>query len=327
MGQLAARERVLVTSDLGVLGPPAILTPLQDRAEVEIWTGERPPTAPELIHALEGVAGLLCLLTDPVDATVLEASRDLRIVSSMSVGVDHIDLEAARRRGIPVGHTPGVLAETTADLAFGLMLAAARRIPEADRLVRAGRWTPDRRWAPAMLLGVDLHGATLGILGLGAIGRAVARRARGFGMRVVGWTRSGRAVPGVEPVALDALWPLADFLSVHVASAPETRGLVGEAELAVMKPGAVLVNTARGGIVDEAALADALAAGRLAAAALDVFAHEPLAPDSPLLAAPNLVLAPHIGSASVRTRREMARLAVENLIAGLEGRPLPHRAA
>jgi glyoxylate reductase len=246
------------------------------------------------------------------------------VISTCSVGVDHIDLAAATARGIPVGHTPGVLVETTADLAFGLMLAAARRLAEADHFVREGGWTPDRAWDPELLLGRDLWGATLGVIGLGAIGRAVARRAQGFGMRVLGWTRSRRAVPGVEGVEIDALLGESDFVSLHLALAPETRNLIDARALARMRPGAVLVNAARGGLVDEAALLEALRSGRLAAAGLDVFAHEPLDPASPLLRAPNLVLTPHIGSASIATRTRMADLAVDNLLAGLEGRALPH---
>jgi glyoxylate reductase len=217
-----------------------------------------------------------------------------------------------------------VLVETTADLAFALLLAAARRIPEADRFVRAGSWGSVSGWDPELLLGRDLHGATLGIVGLGAIGRAVARRARGFGMRVLGWNRSGRRAADVEALPLDALLEGSDFVSIHVALSTETRGLIDAAALARLRPGAILVNTARGGIVDESALAAALTNGGLAAAALDVFEDEPLDRNSPLLTAPNLVLTPHIGSASIATRTRMADLAVENLLAGLAGRPLPH---
>ena len=234
-----------------------------------------------------------------------------------------MDLEAATRRGIPVGYTPGVLAETTADLTFALLLAAARRIVEADGFVREGRWTWEHRWDPDGFLGRDVYGATLGVIGLGAIGRAVAARARGFGMRVLGWSRTPRELEGVESVALSELLAAAQFVTVHVALTPETRGLLDAAALARMREDAILVNTARGGIVDEAALVAALRGGRLAAAALDVFAREPLDPASPLLDAPNLVLTPHIGSASVATRSRMAELAVENLVAGLEGRAMP----
>lgn len=319
--------RVFVTSDLGVLGLPELLTPIQRVAAVEVWTGFGPPSPAQLREGVRDADGLLCLLTDRVDGALIEACPRLRVISSMSVGVDHIDVAAARDRGIPVGNTPGVLVETTADLAFALLLAAARRIPEADREVRERRWTAARPWAPDMLLGVDLHGATLGIVGLGPIGSAVARRAGGFGMRVVAWTRSGRTLPGVEATTLDGVFRESDFVSIHAALTPETRGLVGARELAAMRPGGVLVNTARGGIVDEPALASALHDGQLRAAALDVFEREPLPDGSPLLGAPNLVLAPHIGSATIGTRREMARLAVANLVAGLRREPLPHAVA
>lgn len=317
---------MFVTRSFAGLGRPDPLGPLLDRARAHIWSEEHPPSPDALREAVKGCEGLLCLLTDRVDRALLEASPGLRVISSLSVGVDHIDLEAATARRIPVGHTPGVLAETTADLTLALMLATARRIPEADRFVREGLWTLDRRWAPDMLLGTDLHGATLGVIGLGAIGQAVARRAHGFGMRVLGWTRSGRPVPQVESVTLDDALRRSDFVSVHVALTPETRGLLDAERIRALKAGAVLVNTARGGLVDEAALAEALVDGHLAAAALDVFAEEPLSSESPLLQAPNLVLTPHIGSASVATRRRMASLAVANLLAGLAGDRLPHQA-
>jgi glyoxylate reductase len=304
--------------------PGSALEHLGRRSRLEVWPEPAPPPAAELMRRAAGADGLLCLLTDRVDAALLAACPRLRAISSCSVGLDHVDVAAASRLGIPVGHTPGVLAETTADLAFGLLLAAARRIPEADRFVRAGGWTEARRWEPEGFLGRDVHGAVLGIVGLGTIGQAVARRAAGFSMRVLGWSRSPRAVAGVERVGLDALLAQADFVTLHVALAPETRGLLGRDAIARMKPGAILVNAARGGIVDEAALAEALRDGRLAGAALDVFEREPLEAGSPLWAAPNLVLTPHIGSASVATRQRMAELAVDNLLAGLEGRPMPH---
>ncbi len=316
----AESPRVYATRGL----PGEALGELAERARLSVWPGPGPPSPAALRDAVGEAEGLLCLLTDRVDAALLAAGPRLRVISSCSVGLDHVDLAAATARGIPVGHTPGVLTETTADLAFALLLAAARRIPEAERFVREGRWTPERAWEPDLLLGRDLHGACLGVVGLGAIGRAVARRAAGFGMRVLAWSRTRREAPGVEWRTLPALLAEADFVSLHVALTPETRGLIGAEELAAMKPGAILVNTARGGIVDEAALARALRDGRLAGAALDVFEREPLPPDSPLLALDGLVVVPHIGSASLATRARMARLSVDNLLAGLEGRPLPH---
>lgn len=315
-----SRPRIYATRRL----PGRAFAALARETALEVWPDPGGPDPASLRGAVRDAEGLLCLLTESVDAALLEAAPRLRVVSSCSVGVDHVDLAAATAQGVPVGHTPGVLAETTADLAFGLLLAAARRLPEADRFVREGRWTPAMRWEPDLLLGRDVHGATLGVVGLGAIGRAVARRALGFGMRVLGWSRSERVVPGVERRELSALLRESDFVSLHVALVPETRRLLDRAALASMKPGAVLVNAARGGLVDEAALAEALGEGRLAAAALDVFEGEPLDPASPLLTAPNLVLAPHIGSASVATRVRMADLAVANLRAGLAGEPLPH---
>ena len=297
---------------------------LARHCHLDVWPERGMPSSDQLATRAAAADGLLCLLTDRVDAGLFDRCPRLRAVSSVSVGVDHVDLEAATARGIPVGHTPGVLSETTADLAFALLLAAARRVAEGDRFVRAGAWTPERVWEPDMLLGRDVHGATLGLVGLGAIGQAMARRAQGFGMRVLAWSRTRRDVPGVEFAPLDSLLAAADFVSIHVALNAETRGLLGSAALARMKPGAVLVNTARGGIVDEDALADALRSGHLGAAGLDVFAREPLDPASPLLDLPNAVLTPHIGSASEATRARMVELAVANLLAALAGERMPH---
>jgi glyoxylate reductase len=301
--------------------PGAGLERLARNVLLEIWPGPGAPGREALRDGVEQAEGLLCLLTDRVDAGLLAAAPRLRAVSSVSVGLDHVDLVEATRRGIPVGHTPGVLTETTAELTLALLLAATRRIVEADRFVRRGDW---REWAPDLLLGRDLAGATLGVIGLGGIGRAVAERARAFGTRVLGWNRTPREVPGVECDTLEAVLRCSDFVTLHVALAPETRGLIGRRELGWMRRGAVLVNTARGGIVDEGALLEALRSGQLAAAAFDVFAQEPLPARSPLLDAPNLVLAPHIGSATLRTRERMADLAIENLEAALAGRAMPH---
>ena len=317
------RPRVFATRVL----PGSALAELARSCDLDVWAERSIPPPAALAERVAAAEGLLCLLTDRIDAALLGGAPRLRAVSSVSVGIDHIDLPAATARGIPVGHTPGVLTETTADLAFALLLAAARRVPEADRFVREGRWRPPQVWEPDLLLGRDVHGATLGLLGLGAIGRAVARRAGGFGMRVRAWSRSRRPLGDLEGLLrwaeFDELLATSDFMSVHVALAPGTRGLLDARALAAMKPGAVLVNTARGGIVDEEALAAALAEGRIAAAGLDVFAGEPLDPGSPLLALPNVVLTPHIGSASQATRARMAALAVENLVAALAGRRMP----
>ena len=315
---MGSRSHVFATRRL----PGAAFERLAGAVDLAVWPHPGPPTPAELAKGCRDADGLLCLLSERVGAELLAASPRLRVVSSYSVGLDHVDLAAATRRGIPVGFTPGVLTGTTAELALGLLFAAARRIALADREVRSGGWT--RAWDPSGLLGRDLHGSTLGVIGLGAIGRAVAARAGALGMRVLGWSRSRRELPGVEQVALEVLLERSDFVSVHVALASGTRGLLDARALGRMRRGAILVNTARGGIVDEQALADALRAGRLGGAALDVFEREPLPADSPLLGAPNLILTPHIGSATLATRARMTELAVENLLAGLAGRPMPH---
>lgn len=315
----AERPRVFATRTL----PDGVLEGLAGAVDLDVWQGPAAPSRAELRRRVARVEGLLCLLTDRVDTALLDAAPRLRVVSSVSVGVDHVDVTAATERGIPVGHTPGVLTETTADLAFALLLAVARRVVEADCFVRSGGWTPERVWEPERLLGRDVHGAVLGVVGLGPIGRAVARRATGFGMRVLGWSRTRRDVDGVEWAELPALLAASDFVSLHLALTPETRRLFGSDIISRMKPGAMLVNTARGGLVDEEALIAALRSGHLAGAALDVFAREPLPATSPLHTLPNVVLTPHVGSASRATRRRMAELAIANLEAGLAGRRLP----
>ncbi len=283
---------------------------------MEVWPGRLPPAPADLRVACREADGLLCLLTDRVDAELLDAAPRLRAVSVFAVGVDNVDLDAATRRGIQVGHTPGVLTETTADLAFALLLAAARRLGESERDVRAGRWPV---WSPSAYLGEEVHGATLGIGGMGRIGSAVARRAAGFEMEVLHSSRSGG-------IALEELLERSDFVSLHLPLNPETRGLIGEAELERMKPTAVLVNTARGELIDTDALVDALRGGAIAAAGLDVTDPEPLPAGHPLLTLDNAVITPHIGSASRRTRELMADMAVDNLLAALRGEPMPHLA-
>jgi len=304
--------------------PGQRIVELGRHCELACWSGPGLLPAGRLRSAVAAADGLVCLLTDRIDAALLASAPRLRFISSVSVGLDHVDLDAATGRGIPVGHTPGVLVDATADTAFALLLAAARRVAEADAFVRGGHWRPETAWSPDFFLGKDLAGATLGLIGLGAIGEAMARRAAAFGLHVIAWNRSPRTVSGVTRMPLDDVLAASDFLSVHVALAPETRGLLDAARLGRLRRGAVLVNTARGGIVDEAALAAALASGHLAAAGLDVFEREPLPADSPLLAAPNLVLTPHIGSATALTRRRMADLAADNALAALRGERMPH---
>ena len=314
------RKRVLVTHQL----PGDRIHELSNHCDLNVWMGPGLLDADGLREELADCDGLLCLLTDRISAELIAAIPGLAFVSSMSVGVDHVDVAALTARGIPLGHTPGVLVETTADTAFALMLAASRRIVEADHFVRQGNWTIENAWSPDFFTGKDVSGATLGVIGLGAIGQAVARRAAGFGMQVLGWNRSERQVPGVENVSLDELLLRSDFVSVHVALVDETRMLLNRDRIGLMKPGAVLVNTARGGIVDEAALARALSRGDLYAAGIDVFEREPVPADNPLLSLPNVVVAPHIGSATLLTRARMADMAVENAIDALCGRPMGH---
>jgi glyoxylate reductase len=313
-------KKIFVTHQL----PGERIHQLAEYSGMNVWMGPNLLSAEGLREELSGCQGLLCLLTDRIDRPLLDSMPELEFVSSMSAGVDHIDVQALTERGIPLGHTPGVLVDTTADAAFALLLAAARRVVEADRFVRKGNWRAENAWSPEFFTGKDVSGATLGILGLGEIGQAVAKRAAGFGMKVLAWNRSPREVAGVECVTMDELLQRSDFVSVNLALGDDTRGLLGREKIAMMKSGAVLVNTARGGIVDENALADALSSGHLYAAGIDVFEREPVEPDNPLLPLPNVVVAPHIGSATTLTRAKMADLAVENALAALQGQAMRH---
>ncbi len=312
-----ARPRIYVTRRL----PGDPLAPLARQFDIEQWPADEPIPYETLRREATRRDGLLVMLTDRIDAGLIEAAPRLRAISVMAVGYDSIDLTAATAHGVAVCHTPGILTETTADLTFALLLAAARRVVEGDAYVRAGRW---RAWGPELLLGRDLFGATLGIVGMGAIGEAVARRAAGFSMRILYYNRRPRpeaeAALGASYVALDDLLRRSDFVSLHVPLTGETTGLVGARELALMPSRAILINTARGPVVDQRALYLALRDGGIAAAGLDVFDPEPLPPDDPLLTLSNVVVLPHLGSASVATRSRMAEVAVENLIAALSGR-------
>jgi lactate dehydrogenase-like 2-hydroxyacid dehydrogenase len=299
---------------------PAALDLIAEPCDLRLWQEDRPIPRDALLGAVGAVVGLLTMLTERVDTELLDAAPRLKVVSNMAVGYDNIDVPAVTARGIPVGNTPGVLTEASADHAFALLMAAARRLTEAERYVRAGQWTT---WSPSLLLGRDIHGATLGIVGLGRIGLAVARRARGFGMRVL--HHGGHDPDGyAQPRELDDLLRASDFVSLHVPLRPETHHLIGARELALMQPTAILINTARGGVVDPMALYDALKAGRIAAAALDVTEPEPIRPDDPLLTLDNCLIVPHIASATVATREQMALLAARNLIAGVRGERPPH---
>ncbi|MCU1495188.1 MAG: Glyoxylate reductase [Acidimicrobiaceae bacterium] len=300
--------------------PAAVLSRLEKSAAVEVWNGDGPPSASELRERTRHVVGLLATSADRVDADLLDASPDLAVVSNNAVGYDNVDVAELTRRRIPLGNTPGVLTEATADLAFALVLATTRRLVEARDAILAGQW---KTWDPAFMLGMELSGSTLGVVGLGRIGRAVARRAAAFGMNVIAWSRSPQPMDGVELVELDELLARSDVVSLHVSLVSETVHLIGAEQLALMKPTAVLVNTARGAVVDQAALSDALRAGSIGGAGLDVLEQEPIAPDDPLLAFTNCIVLPHIGSATVVTRTRMADLAVDNLLAGVAGERLP----
>ncbi len=317
-----AKPRVLVTRVI----PDEGLDPIRDACEVDLWTDELPPPRDELLRRVAGVDGLLSLLTDVVDDELLDAAGpQLKVVSNFAVGFDNIDVPALTRRGIPAGNTPGVLTETTADLAFALLMAAARRIPESVDYVREGNW---RTWGPMLLMGVDVHGTTLGIVGFGRIGRELARRGRGFGMKILYHdvhpaTPEEEAELGARQVELDELLRESDFISLHVNLTDDTHHLIDAAALRAMKPTAVLVNTSRGPVVDPDALTVALRDGEIFAAGLDVTEPEPLPADHPLVGLPNCVVVPHIASASKVTRGRMAGMAAANLLAGLRGERLP----
>jgi glyoxylate reductase len=317
MTQDAARPKVLISRAV----PDEVLAAVRGRAEVDAFLEDRPMPRADLLSRLRGRQGLICAISEAVDEELLASAPGLRVVSNVAVGFNNIDVAAATRRGVVVTNTPDVLTETTADFAWALLMATARRVTEADRYVRDGRWT---QWEFQLLLGGDVHGKTLGIVGFGRIGRAMARRAMGFDMRVL-YQDAVPADPSVERdlkatrVDLARLLRESDFVTLHTPLSSDTRHLINAETLKTMKRTAYLVNASRGPVVDEAALAQALAEGWIAGAGLDVFEDEPrVHPD--LLARRNVVVAPHIGSASVDTRLAMARLAADNCLAVLEGR-------
>ena len=305
---------------------PISLDSLETIAYVEVWAERQPPPYTLLLEKAIECDGLLCLLTDHIGSVLINAAPTLSVISQMAVGYDNIDVQAATERGIPVGHTPGVLTDATADMTWALLMAAARRVVEGDRFTRDGLWST---WEPDLLLGPDIAGATLGIVGMGRIGQAVARRGSGFNMRIL-YTNPKPCSPDLETalnaeyVSLDTLLDESDFVSIHTPLTTHTHHLMGDRQFERMKPTAILINTARGAIVDQAALYRALTDGIIAAAALDVTDPEPMPLNEPLLALKNLIITPHIGSASLPARRKMAQMAVDNLIAGLRGDRLPH---
>ncbi|MBA2569660.1 MAG: D-glycerate dehydrogenase [Chloroflexi bacterium] len=314
--------RVLVTRRI----PDAGLKLVLDATDADLWEDELPPPRDELLRRVAGVEGLLSLLTDRVDDELLDAAGgQLKVISNFAVGFDNIDVPACTRRGIPVGNTPGVLTETTADLAFALLMAVARRLTEGYDHVRQDRW---KTWGPMLLLGRDIHGATLGIVGFGRIGREMAKRASGFGMRVL-YHDVHRASPddeaalNAESVEMDRLLAESDFVSLHTNLTPETEHLLDADAFGRMKRGAIVINTSRGPVIDPDALERALASGQIGGAGLDVTDPEPMRADHPLLHHPNCLVVPHIASASVATRDRMAEMAAGNLLSGLRGERLP----
>ncbi len=303
--------RIFVTREL----PGPALAKLKADHETVVWSEPTPPSYEQLREHTAQSHALLSLLTDRVDAELIAAAPQLRVIANYAVGYDNIDVDAATAHGVPVGNTPDALTEATADLAFSLLMASARRITEAAAFARGGQW---HTWDPGGFLGADVYGATLGIIGLGRIGQAVARRAAGFGMDIL--TTETR-----DEHNLHYLLSRSDFVSIHLPLTEGTRGLIGAEAFALMKPTAILINTARGAIVDKEALAQALHTGQIAGAALDVTVPEPLPADDPLWNAPNLLVVPHIGSATWSARERMTEIAVQNVLAGIDGRTLPYQ--
>ncbi|MFC1993486.1 2-hydroxyacid dehydrogenase [Chloroflexota bacterium] len=296
-------------------------------AELKLWTGEQVIPRQTLLEQVEDIEGLLCLLTEKVDAEIMDASPRLKVISNCAVGFDNIDVAEATKRGIAVGNTPGVLTETAADYAFALLMTAARRVAEADRYTRDGRWQV--AWEPMLMLGQDIHHSTLGIIGLGRIGVEVARRAKGFQMKILYHDAIRREDVerdmGIEYVAaLPELLSRSDFVCPLVPLTEDTRGMIGPAEFSQMKPTAILVNMSRGPVVNQKALYQALKSGQIAYAAIDVTEVEPIPADDPLPTLDNIIITPHIASGSIVTRTKMAVMAADNLIAGLKGKMLPN---
>ncbi|MGY5878633.1 MAG: D-glycerate dehydrogenase [Candidatus Thorarchaeota archaeon] len=309
--------------------PDEGLRMITERFDTTVWPSDEPPSVQEIVQSAEDCEGLVTLLSDPIGRDVISKLPKLKVIAQYAVGYDNIDIALATERKIAVTNTPGVLTETTADLAWALIMAAARKLIEADSYVRNGQWNV--AWGPELLLGSDIYGATLGIIGLGRIGSAVARRALGFNMKILYHTRSeNEYTKEIDSKAhgtrtdLNTLLQESDIISLHIPSSSETYHLLGEKEFNLMKPGVVLVNTSRGSVIDEDALFKALESGHLGAAGLDVFKQEPLQKNSPLMKLPNVILAPHIGSASIKTRATMATMCAENLIAALSGEQPPN---
>ena len=319
------RQKVFVTRKV----PQEGLDKITKKFDVKVWPSENPPSRNEIIEMAVDCQGLVTLLSDPIDSNLINGLPNLKVIAQYAVGYDNIDVKEATKRGIIVTNTPGVLTETTADLAWALIMAVARRIVEADRFVRDRKWNV--AWGPETLLGIDIHGATLGIIGMGRIGQAVARRAQGFNMNILYFTRSyNESIAaleneiGVKSSNLEILLRESDIVSLHVPLTAETHHLIGKKELEMMKADAILVNTSRGQVIDQNALYEALSMGNLRGAGLDVYQEEPISKKDPLLALDNVVLVPHIGSASMNTRATMSIICAKNIIAALNGETPPN---
>jgi len=318
-------QKVFITRKI----PQEGLDMLAERVELSVWPSEYPPTKEKIVEKAKNCQGIITLLSDPIDADMIAQLPNLKVIAQYAVGYDNIDVKEATRRGIIVTNTPGVLTETTADLVWSLIMSTTRRIVEADRYIRDGKWNV--AWGPELLLGLDIHGATLGIVGMGRIGQAVAKRTQGFNMRVLYHSRSYNEeiteiekLVGAQSTDLDTLLRESDIVSLHVPFTSDTQHMIGEKELRQMKKGSILVNTSRGQVVDQDALYSALSSGHLGGAGLDVFREEPIPKDSPLLKLTNVVLAPHIGSASKKTRTTMATMCAMNIISALNGEKPPN---
>ncbi len=316
-----SRAKVYVTRRIPAAGLDRVLA----GTDATVGEGDLPPSREEILRQVADCEGLLCLLTDKIDGEVMDAAPKLKVIAQMAVGYDNVDVAAATARGIAVGNTPGVLTETTADFAWALLMATARRIGDGQAYIREGKW---ETWDPMALLGADLYGATLGIIGLGRIGQAFARRAQGFNMRILYSNprpkAAAAATVGATYVDMDRLLAESDFVALHCPLNAHTTHLIGRDELRKMKPSALLINTARGPVVDQDALVEALREGVIAGAGLDVTDPEPIDRNHPLVQMENVIVVPHIGSASIDTRNKMAILAANNLLAGVRGERLPH---
>lgn len=314
------KPKIVVTRKI----PGPALELLKEHGETYVWDSEEEAIPYDILaHEMKDAAALFTNVSDRIDRAIIEGAPNLKVISTMAVGFDNIDIQAAGERGIPVGHTPGILTEATADLTFALLMATARRIVEGSEYVRSGQW---QSWGPMLLTGQDIYGATLGIIGMGRIGEGVARRALGFEMKVLYHNRNRKPEAeekwGVEYRGLDDLLRESDFVVLLAPGSAQNKHMLGEREFKLMKSNAVFINTSRGTNVDEEALYRALKNKEIWAAGLDVFAREPVDPDHPLLSLPNVTVLPHIGSASIATRENMAMTAAQNIVAGLKGKPL-----